>query len=122
MTGGITHGSAAGPVARGSGLPTANRVMIASNSVRLNGAGLAVVAFGHIEDDGMGVELRSNVTIDRAGGVVFELGSNKFGRGFRRMVSANTGLRIFFKLLKRNAHTLAVGQTHVVVAANKCGE
>ena len=91
-------------------------------ALRLNGAGLAVVAFGHVKDHCMGVELRSNVTIDRAGGVVFELGSNKFGRGFRRMVSANTGLRIVFKLLKRKAHTLAVGQTHVVVTANKCGE
>ena len=36
----VTHGSAAAPVAVTSGLPTANRVMIASNSAWLNGPGL----------------------------------------------------------------------------------
>jgi hypothetical protein len=78
-------------------------------ALRLNGAGLAAVAFSDVKDDGMGVELRSNVTIDRAGGVVFELGSYEFRRCFGRMISADAGLRVDFKLLKRNAHTLAVG-------------
>jgi len=50
----------------------------------------------HVEDDGMGVELRSNVTIDRAGGVVFELGGNEFSRGFGRMVAANAVLSCKF--------------------------
>ena len=46
-------------------------------TLRLNGARLAVVALGHIEDDGVGVKLRRNVTIDRAGGVMLELRRNE---------------------------------------------
>ena len=77
-------------------------------ALRLNGAGLAVVAFGHVEDDGMGMELRRDIAIDRAGRVVLKLGGNKFARGFGRMVAADAGLRVVFELLKRNADALAV--------------
>ncbi len=69
-------------------------------ALRLDGAGLAVVALGDIEDDGVGMELRRNVAIDRAGGVVLELGGDEFGRGFGRMVPADAGLRVHFKLLQ----------------------
>ena len=84
--------------------------------------GLAVLALGHIEDDGVGMELRRNVTIDRAGGVVLELGGDEFGRGLGRMVPADAGLRVILELLKRHSNALTVGHAHVVVAANKSGE
>ena len=42
-------------------------------ALRLNGAGLAVVALGHVEDDRVGVQLRRNVTIHGAGGIMLEL-------------------------------------------------
>ena len=73
------------------------KLLRCEKALRLDGAGLAVVALGDIEDDGMGMKLRRNVTIDRAGGVMLEFGSNEFGRGFGRMVSANAGLRVAFQ-------------------------
>ena len=84
--------------------------------------GLAVVALGHIEDDRVGMKLRRNVTIDRAGGVVFKLGGDEFGRRLGRMVSADASLRVVFELLQGDANALAVGRTHIVVAADKRGK
>ena len=76
------------------------KLLRCEKALRLDGAGLAVLALGDIEDDGMGMKLRRNVTIDRAGGVMLELGGNELGRGFRRMVPADARLRVVFKLLK----------------------
>ena len=91
-------------------------------ALRLDCAGLAVLALGDIEDDGMGMELRRNITIDRAGGVVLELRGNELGRGFRRMVPADACLRVMFKLLKRDLHALSMGHANTVIAAHQRGE
>jgi hypothetical protein len=84
------------------------KLLRGEEALRLDGAGLAVVALGDIEDDGVGMELRRNVAIDRAGGVVLELGGDEFGRGLGRMVAADAGLRVVFELLQGNADALAV--------------
>ena len=84
--------------------------------------GCPFVAFRDIEDDGMGMELRRNVTIDGAGSVVLELGGNELGRGLRRMVPADACLRVKFKLFKREVHALAMGVTNAIIPADKCGE
>ena len=81
--------------------------------------GLAILALGHVEDDGMGMELRRNIAIHRAGGVMLEFGGDEFARGLRRMVPADAGLRVVFKLFKGSADALAVRLTHAVVAADK---
>ena len=59
---------------------------------------MPVVALGHIEDDGVGVELRRGVAIDRAGGVMLEFGGNELPGRFRRMVAADAGLGVPFQL------------------------
>ena len=98
------------------------KLLRCEEALRLDGAGLAVVALGDIEDDGVGMELRRNVTIDRAGGVVLEFGGDEFGRRFGRMVAADAGLRVHFKLLQGDANALAVGHADVLIAANERGE
>ena len=91
-------------------------------ALRLNGAGLAVVALGDVENDSVGMELRRDIAIDRAGGVVLELGGNKFGRGLGRMVAADAGLRVVFELLKGNADALPMRFADTVIATDKRGE
>ena len=46
-------------------------------ALRLDGAWLAIVALSHIEDDGVRMELRRDVAIHRAGGIVLELGGDE---------------------------------------------
>ena len=88
-------------------------------ALRLDGAGLAIVAFGYIEDYGVGVELRSDVAVDRAGSIVLKLGCNEFGCRLRRVVAAYTRLCVMLKLLQSNARTFTVGNAHIVIAADK---
>ena len=91
-------------------------------ALRLDGAGLAVVALGHIEDDGMGMELWRNIAIDRAGRIVLELGGDELARGFGRMIPADAGLRVVFELVEGDADALAMRFADTVVAADKRGE
>src|ERR1700678_1477428 len=51
----------------------------------LKSAGLAVLAFGHIEDDSMSVELWRSIALDRAGGVMLESGGDELARRLRCM-------------------------------------
>ena len=69
-------------------------------TLRLDGSRLAILPLGHVEDDCMGMKLRRNVTIDRAGGVVFKLRGDEFGRRLGRMISADASLRVHFELLQ----------------------
>jgi hypothetical protein len=55
------------------------------------------------------MKLRRNVSIDRAGGVVFKLGSDEFGRRLGRMISPDPSLRVHFELFQGDADALAVG-------------
>src|ERR1700733_3140744 len=66
-------------------------------ALRLNRSRLAILALGYIEDDSVGMKLRRNVTIDRAGSIMLEFGSNEFRRCLGRMISADACLRVHFK-------------------------
>jgi hypothetical protein len=47
----------------------------------LESAAAAIGAFGDVEDDGVGVELRRGIAIDGPGGVMFKLRGYKFAGG-----------------------------------------
>jgi hypothetical protein len=68
------------------------------------------------------MKLWRNVTIDRAGRVVLKLGGDEFGRRFGRMVPADPGLRVHFKLLQRRANALSVRHAYILITANERGE
>ena len=70
-----------------------------SKALRLDGAGLAVVALGHVENYRVCVQLRCDISINGAGCIVFKLGSNKLARGFWRMITADAGLCVVFELV-----------------------
>ena len=52
-------------------------VLRLKEALLLKGAGQSVVPLGDIEDDGVGVELRRGVAINRPRSVVFELGGDE---------------------------------------------
>jgi hypothetical protein len=85
--------------------------------LRLEGAILTVFQFGHIEDDGVGVELRSRVSVYRARCVMLELGGRESGRGLRRMVPANARRSVILQVFERSADTLAVRFAYPVVTS-----
>src|SRR5208337_2017266 len=91
-------------------------------AVRLNGAGLAVVALRDIENDSVSVQLWRDIAIDRAGCIVLKLGGDKLASGFGRMVAADAGLRVAFKLVEGNADALAMRFSDTLIAADKRGE
>ncbi len=88
----------------------------------LNSAGLAIVALSDIENDCVGVQLWRDIAIDRAGGIVLKLGGDKLASGFGRMVAADAGLRVAFKLVEGNADALAMRFADTLIAADKRGE
>src|SRR5580658_4528542 len=88
-------------------------------ALRLNGARLAVVPLGDIENDRVGVQLRSDIAVDRAGCVVLELGGDKPARRFGRMVSADAGLCVVFELIEGNPNALPVRFADTLIAADQ---
>ena len=89
---------------------------------RLNRARTVIGALGHVEDHGMGMELRRGVTIHRPGRVMLKLCGNELPRRLRRMVAANARLRVPLQLRERSRHRLAVGQAHAIVATHESGQ
>ena len=87
----------------------------------LDGARLAVVALGHVENDRVSMQLWRDVAIDRTGGIVLELGGYKFASGLGRMIPAYAGLGVVFELVEGNADALPVGFTDTLIAADKGG-
>ena len=88
----------------------------------LNGARLAAIALGHIEDDGMGMKLWRDIAVYRAGRIVLKLGCDKFARGLGRMIAADAGLRVAFELVERHADALTMRFADALVAANERGK
>jgi len=70
----------------------------------------------------MGVKLRRGVARDRPRRVVLELGGNEFAGRFSRMVAADAGLRIPFKLVKSFSNGGAMGFPDSAVATDKSRE
>ena len=61
---------------------------------------LSVLALGHIEDDGVGMELRRGVAVYRPGGVMLELRGDELPGGLGGMVAADAGLRVPLQLVR----------------------
>ena len=72
-----------------------------------------------IEDDRMGMELRRGVAFDRTAAVMLELGDSPCARRLCRDVAADPRLRVLLHLVERDRHTLPMGLSHPVVAANQ---
>src|SRR5580704_13875037 len=60
-------------------------------ALRLNCARLAIVALRDIENDRACMQLWRDIAIDRAGGIVLELGGYKFASGLGLMIAADAG-------------------------------
>ena len=87
--------------------------------MRLQGTRLAVLPLGHVEDHGMGVELRSSVAVDGPRGVMLEGRRDEFAGCFRRMHIADARLCISLKFLEGYTNTLPMGFPYPVVAADE---
>ena len=81
-------------------------------------ARLAVVALGNVENDRVCVQLRGDIAIDGAGGIVLKLGGDKPARGLGRMIAADAGLRVVFELVEGNADALPVRFADTLIAAD----
>src|SRR5580704_3109199 len=91
-------------------------------ALRLNCARLAIVALRDIENDRVCMQLWRDIAIDRAGGIVLELGGYKFASGLGLMIAADAGLRVVFELVEGNADALPVGFTDTLIAADEGGQ
>ena len=98
------------------------KLLRGEEAVRLDGARLAVVALGDIENDRVRMQLWRDIPIDRAGRIVLKLGGDKFTRGLGRMIAADAGLRIVFELVQRNADALSMRFSDAFIAADKRGK
>ena len=84
------------------------KLLRGEEALRLDGARLAVVALGDVENDRVCVQLWRDIAIDGAGGIVLKLGGDKFARSLGRMIAADAGLRVVFELVEGNADALPV--------------
>src|SRR5665213_4234825 len=91
-------------------------------ALRLNRASGAIPALGHIEDHGMGMELRGGIAVHWAGGVMLELCHDELAGSFGGMIAADASLRVTLQLRKGDGHGLPVGFADTVIAANKGGQ
>ena len=85
----------------------------------LQGTGRPVLPFGHVEDNGMGVELGSGVAVHRTGGIVLELSRDKSPGLLGGVVAADPCLRVLLQLRERGGHRLPMSQAHALIAAHK---
>jgi len=90
--------------------------------MRLHGAGLAILALGHIEDHRMRVELRRGIAIDGPRRVVLEGRGGELPRRLRSMDVANPRLRVVLDLAQGHVHALPVRLPHSLIAADKRGQ
>ena len=98
------------------------KLLRGEEALRLDGARLAVVALGDVENDRVGMQLWRDIAIDRAGRIVLKLGGDKLARGLGRMIAADAGLRVVFELVERNADALPMSFANAFIAADKRGE
>jgi hypothetical protein len=91
-------------------------------SLRLKSAKAPILPLGHIEDDGVSVELGSGVTVYRPRGVMLELRGDELACCLSRVVAAHAGLRVSLQLIQGCVDGLTVRLSHMVVAADKRGQ
>ncbi len=90
--------------------------------MRLHGASLPVFTLGHVEDDGMGVELRRGIAIDGPRRVVLEGRGGELTRRLRGMHVADPRLGVVLDLAQRHADALPVRLPHPLISADKRGQ
>jgi hypothetical protein len=88
-------------------------------ALRLDCPRLAIVAFRDIENDCVSVQLWRDIPIDRAGCIVLKFGDDKFASRLGGMIAADSGLRVVFELIERNADALPVSFTDTLIAADE---
>ena len=82
----------------------------------------AVCAFSHIEDDGVGVELRGGVTIHRASGVMLELRGDELACRLGGIIPTDAGLRVLLQFVQGNRDGGTVGFADAVIATDQGGQ
>jgi len=88
----------------------------------LERAALAVLAFGHIEDDGVGVKLRRSIAVHRTGSVMLKGGCDELAGRLRCMDVADARLRITLQFTERDADAFTVRLPHAIIAAHVRGQ
>ena len=80
---------------------------------------VAVFAFGHVEDDDMGVELRRGIAVNRSGSVMLEGRGHKLAGLLRLTDVAHPRLGVALELGQRDLNTLPVRLPHALVPADQ---
>jgi hypothetical protein len=70
-------------------------------------------------DDGMGMEPRRGIAINRAAAVMLEFGNNPFAGRLRRSIATHPGLHVSLQLIERHANALLVHFAYAIVAAHQ---
>jgi hypothetical protein len=90
--------------------------------MRLQCPHLPILAFRHVEDDDVRVELRRGVTVYGTGGVMLELCPYKLPGRLGGIVAADASLRVSLQFIQCDIDGLAVGFTNPVIASDKSGQ
>jgi hypothetical protein len=88
----------------------------------VHGSRPPVLAFSHIEDNGMGVELRRGIAGDGPRGVVLEGRGGELAGQLRRIHIAEPGLRVSLQLAQSDSNTLPVRLADPLIASHQGGE
>ncbi len=88
----------------------------------LQSAGRTVFPLRDIEDDGMGMELRSGIAVHRTGGVVLELSCDELPRSFGGIVAADPRLCVPLQFFQGGAYGGAVCLPHPLITADQRGK
>src|SRR5664280_1080594 len=75
-----------------------------------------------VEDDGVSVELWSRVAVNRAAGIVLELGDNPFAGSLGRKTAAETCLHKALHLVERDLYALAMCDLNSFIASGQSRE
>ncbi len=98
------------------------KVLAIEETLGLHRTSCTVGPLRHVEDHRMGMKLRCCIAIDRAGGVMLELGSDELACILGGMIAADPCLGIPLQLVQSSRDGGAVSLAHTVVASYKCGE
>src|SRR5581483_4507142 len=88
-------------------------------TLRLQSAMRAVFQLRHVEDDSVGMELRSGVPVNGTCGVVLELRCNELAGRLCRTVPTHACLRVTFELIQGEIDGVPVGFAHSIIAPYK---
>ena len=91
-------------------------------SALLNGARGTVLALGHVEDDGVGVELRRGVAVHRPGGVMLELRRDELPGLLGGVVAADPRVSVLLQLFKCRRDGGSVSLFDPLVSSDQGGQ